>query len=126
VGPDYFLSNKESLMTTATIPELEVLINDNEMLVLFPAGSFPPPPPGWPKPQLGIGIANDRVGIFTLSADADSEKAECCGYLPSEGYDHYLATEKMLCAEVDPATGDIKDYGYFRPNDLIGHHISSE
>lgn len=113
-------------MTTATIPELEVLINDGEMLVLFPAGSFPPPPSGWPKPRFGIGFTNDRVGIFTLPSDADPERAECCGYFPSEGFDHYLAIKKMLCAEVDPATGDIRDHGYFRPNNLLEHHIPSE
>jgi hypothetical protein len=103
--------------------KIAVVVNETGVLLIFPAGEGPKDPNGNPKPILGFGLERLRPAVFVMHEYSVSSKAEFYAFLPLQGMEYYYDIEKVLVAEVDELTSDVKDRGWMRAIDLFKRHI---
>ena len=104
--------------------EVGVVVNtDNDLLLVFPMGKGPQDPDGNLKPVLGFGVQDRRPALFVLSGPSPHGKEAFFCFLPIEAFDAYQDRERVLVAEADPGTQEVRDRGWMRAVDLFRRHI---
>lgn len=110
-------------MDTENVDVGVVVNDDNDLLLVFPMGKGPRDPDGNLKPVLGFGVHNRRPALFVLSGAGPQGKETFFCFLPIEAFDSYQDRDKVLVAEADPLTQEVRDRGWMRAVDLFKRHI---